>query len=339
MGRTDVDRAIEELLEEGETFTSGDLVRRTGRTRQALHRHLTRWEGAGRLVREGRGRATRYLRPAAAGFERGWPTKGLAEDSVWEEVRDWLDARTERTGAADETLHYVLTELVNNAIDHSEAQRVTVAAELVGDRLELTVRDAGIGALESLRGRLGLEDHLHALQELSKGKVTTWPERPTGEGIFFSSKLVARFELIANGLAWVIDNELPDQAICEVEDAPGTEVLCALSLRSETRPEQVFAQYTHDLEFDTTRCVVRLFEHGRRFVSRSEAKRLAAGLEKFRVVILDFRGVDGVGQGFVDELFRVWARAHRDVRLLPRNMNTAVEFMVRRGLPRMDRDG
>jgi hypothetical protein len=30
-----------------------------------------------------------------------------------------------------------------------------------------------------------------------------------------------------------------------------------------------------------------------------------AGLERFRDVIVDFRGVQEVGQGFVDEVFRV----------------------------------
>jgi hypothetical protein len=63
------------------------------------------------------------------------------------------------------------------------------------------------------------------------------------------------------------------------------------------------------------------------------AKRLLANLERFREVILDFRGVEGVGQGFVDEVFRVWARDHPEVKLIPVEMNEAVEFMVRRGLP------
>ena len=69
-------------------------------------------------------------------------------------------------------------------------------------------------------------------------------------------------------------------------------------------------------------------------VSRSEAKRLVADLDRFREVILDFTGVTGVGQGFVDQIFRVWARAHPEVKLVPREMNAAVEFMVRRGTPR-----
>ena len=49
--------------------------------------------------------------------------------------------------------------------------------------------------------------------------------------------------------------------------------------------------------------------------------------------MLDFQGVRGVGQGFVDEVFRVWPRSHPGIRLVPQNMNQAVSFMVRRGLP------
>jgi hypothetical protein len=75
---------------------------------------------------------------------------------------------------------------------------------------------------------------------------------------------------------------------------------------------------------------IRLSEHGRHFVSRSAAKQLAEGLDQFREVELDFHGVDGIGQGFADELLRVWARAHPGTRLLPTRMNDAVTFMVRR---------
>jgi hypothetical protein len=77
---------------------------------------------------------------------------------------------------------------------------------------------------------------------------------------------------------------------------------------------------------------VQLFAQGQSFISRSEAKRLANGLERFDNVIVDFQGVNEVGQGFVDELFRVWQREHRDVKLTPVNMSLAVEQMVRRGI-------
>ena len=77
---------------------------------------------------------------------------------------------------------------------------------------------------------------------------------------------------------------------------------------------------------------MKLFEIGARFVSRSEAKRLLHGLERFREVVLDFARVTEVGQGFADELFRVWAGAHPDTQLRPTNAVPEVRFMIERAL-------
>ena len=48
----------------------------------------------------------------------------------------------------------------------------------------------------------------------------------------------------------------------------------------------------------------------------------------------DFTGVTDVGQGFVDELLRVWPTAHPGKTVIPVNVdNPAVDFMIKRGLP------
>ena len=69
---------------------------------------------------------------------------------------------------------------------------------------------------------------------------------------------------------------------------------------------------------------------GKTLVSRSEAKRLVARLTDFRQVILDFSGVQVAGQGFCDEVFRVFAHAHPHVTLEPVGMSDTVAFMVNR---------
>ena len=58
-----------------------------------------------------------------------------------------------------------------------------------------------------------------------------------------------------------------------------------------------------------------------RFISRSEAHRLLTGFDRFRAVVLDFKGVEEIGQGFADETFRVWAAAHPLVKLKPVEMS------------------
>lgn len=75
---------------------------------------------------------------------------------------------------------------------------------------------------------------------------------------------------------------------------------------------------------------VRLFETARTFISRPEGKRLCAGLERFSEALLDFQGVTAVGQGFCDEVFRVWARAHPGTRLLLVNACEDVEWFIRK---------
>ncbi|MNC91531.1 hypothetical protein D3C83_78130 [compost metagenome] len=67
-----------------------------------------------------------------------------------------------------------------------------------------------------------------------------------------------------------------------------------------------------------------------KLVSRSQAKRLLARVEKFKVVILDFTGVDAIGQAFADEVFRVFARQHPEIELSAIKANQAVLEMLDR---------
>ncbi len=48
----------------------------------------------------------------------------------------------------------------------------------------------------------------------------------------------------------------------------------------------------------------------------------------FRTVLLDFSGVKIIGQGFADELFRVFASAHPHIDLIPVRANTDVQMMI-----------
>ena len=78
------------------------------------------------------------------------------------------------------------------------------------------------------------------------------------------------------------------------------------------------------------RATIRLGTLGTGLVSRSEARRLLEGLAKFTHVTLDFGGVEVVGQGFCDEVFRVFARTHPEIALEPIGMNEPIAFMVAR---------
>ncbi len=335
MARNDKDKLLR-LFDDREVIRNRDVAALFGITRQAAHYHLRRLVQEGELVLVGAGRGARYRRAGLRGPRRYvYRTAGLAEEEVWQE----LVAREARLRELDEVprsvFEYALTELVNNAVDHSGAPEVEVVLEAgeEGGTIALQVTDEGEGIFEHLRRGLGLDSDLEALQELSKGKATTMPERHTGEGIFFVSKAADRFEVTSGRLNWVVDNVIDDMAVLELSSLRAGTAVRFEARPGEARPlEELFEEYTEDFEFLRTRTVIKLFDIGVRFVSRSEAKRLLNGLARFREVVLDFKGVAGVGQGFADEVFRVWARAHPEVRLIPENMSEPVRFMVWRAL-------
>jgi hypothetical protein len=82
--------------------------------------------------------------------------------------------------------------------------------------------------------------------------------------------------------------------------------------------------------FHKTAIPVQLLQYGEEsLMSRSQAKRLITRFDRFLEVVLDFTGVDMIGQGFADELFRVFAAAHPQVHLSPINCNENVKNMIR----------
>jgi hypothetical protein len=183
-----------------------------------------------------------------------------------------------------------------------------------------------------------LASDFEAVQELSKGKRTTDRKRHTGEGIFFTSKAVDIFRLTSSGVRWTVDNLRHDTALGVVPASGGTSVVCQIDPQTDRSLAGIFHEFSRDHAFVKTRPVVKLFAIGTTFVSRSEARRLLDGLEAdFETVEVDFAGVTDVGQGFVDELLRVWPAAHPDKTVIPANMNPAVQFMIERGLSRVQR--
>jgi hypothetical protein len=73
-------------------------------------------------------------------------------------------------------------------------------------------------------------------------------------------------------------------------------------------------------------------EHGPRLISRSQAKQVTANLDKFTEITFDFKEIKIVGQGFVDQIFRVFKNQHPEIKLNYINSNKDVEFMIKRGI-------
>jgi anti-sigma regulatory factor (Ser/Thr protein kinase) len=332
MPRPSVRHRVLILFAGGAHLQAGEVAKAVQVSRQAAHRHLTALVSDGALKVEGRGRSVTYRAAASLPFARRYPRGVLAEDRVWNELAAEQKDIGRLSGPARSVFHYAFTEMLNNAIEHSSSKEVEVCFDAIPGGLAFEVIDEGVGVFAHLRKELRLASDLEAIEELSKGKITTMPEGHSGEGIFFSSKVADRFELDSGGLRWTVDNRRQDVAVGAAPPRRGTRVRFEASLKPARTLRQVFDEYTVDFQFMRTRIVVKLFTRGDTFISRSEARRVTSGLERFREVVLDFRGVVEVGQGFVDEIFRVWAVAHRRTKVMPVNLTKEVEFMIKRTL-------
>jgi len=261
--------------------------------------------------------------------------KGLAEDQVWmRDVAPLLDVLPRNVL---DIAHHGLTEMVNNAIDHSEGVRVTVTVDVNAGRLVMMVADDGVGIFRKITRALALPDERLALLELSKGKLTTDPRRHSGEGVFFTSRMFDQFQIASGELVFDHDHEDVADLLydLEAEDVrTGTTVLMEIAVDSTRTDREVFEAYSSgpdEYAFAKTVVPVRLARIGdENLVSRSQAKRLLQRVERFRHVVLDFDGVERIGQAFGDEIFRVFALAHPDVELVATHAAPEVQQMIRR---------
>ena len=321
------------------TIRTADVVRFSGISRQAAARHLRELITSGKLAKEGSTHSARYIpfdAPGAAsrrapGIVLSYSLRNLEEDRVFEQLDHRMNLKRKLSPAAFRIVQYAFTEMLNNAIDHSKASQVRIEARFDHGSFVFRVLDRGIGAFESVRKKFRLKDAYEAAEHLLKGKQTTAPERHSGQGIFFASRIADHFVLESAALKLDVDNRLQDVALLDVPRVRGTIVGFFLKQRSRKNLKEIFDAYSdRDLAFDKTEVKIRLSRTAGEYVSRSEARRLLFGLEKFRRLVIDFKGVRGIGQGFADEVFRVFCGQHPRIRVEPLHMSPSVAFTVGR---------
>ena len=328
---TSIATEIEGLFASHETITSGQVARAAGASRQAAHYQLKELERKGDIIHEGAGRGGRYRRRAQR--QTSYPLHDLDENEVWGEESSALqqmDLVVFDNPKVRPILNFVFTEMVNNAIDHSEGNTLTVRWFVNSNMIAFEVEDDGVGAFRKMRESRSLESDFDAIGEIAKGKQTSAPVQHSGLGIYFSSRMVSEFVLTSGHLTWTVDNRRDDEAIGWLDDERiGTRVRCEVDATTTNTPQEAFDTLTDPdaIGSNKTKIRISLFEGGG-FVSRAEAKKLGSHLESFGMVELDFEGIEGVGQGFVDELFRVWHNNHPQTRLVPVRANRSILSMI-----------
>ena len=313
-----------------------DIVRRAQEqfdiSRQAVNRLLRGLIAEGVVTASGqtRNRAYTLVSIQSARFETPL-SASLHEDEIWrDKVRSLLNGVPSNIL---EICQFGLTEMLNNAIDHSEGKALTVSVSRTAAAIQLEVMDDGVGIFLKIKRDLNLADARYALLELSKGKLTTEPAHHSGQGIFFTSRAFDRFIIHANGMRF--EHNTPDRDWLmgdEPTTEPGTQVVMSIGLQTRRTLPEVFERFASSeagYGFDRTIVPVKLAQYGdENLVSRSQAKRLLTRFDRFKEVLLDFKDVAFIGQAFADEVFRVYRNEYPEVNLTYINAAPVVESMI-----------
>jgi anti-sigma regulatory factor (Ser/Thr protein kinase) len=331
--------SIRQFITEEIENSSKDIVNLTGKrfgiSRQAVNRHIHKLIEDGVIIAEGSTRQRKYrLKPFIDERFHFTVTDDLEEDVVWRDyIRPYLKNISQNVL---DICHYGITEMVNNVIDHSGGTIMSIHLYQTKINIGFSILDNGVGIFKKIQTEFGLADPSHAILELAKGKLTTDPEHHTGEGIFFSSRMFNRFSISSRNL-FFDHNEIGHDWLLGFEaengsETEGTFIVMWISTNSTRTTKKIFDEYSDkDDDYGFTRTIVPvvLAKYGdENLVSRSQAKRLLARLEKFREVIMDFDKVETIGRAFADEIFRVFQKRNPHVHLMYINANDEVKRSI-----------
>jgi len=327
---------LRKIDQDGEV-TSRDIQDEADITRQSAHKYLKELRQQGLIRKIGKTKGVKYVRDEPGmntehSIQRTYQSDRLEEDKIFRELSLELHLQKQLTPQASDITAYAFTELMNNAIEHSGSKNIRVVFELKPYDLVFHIKDYGVGIFAHIRDSLGLDSEREALQDLLKGKTTTDELRHSGEGIFFSSKAADIMRISSHNLALHFNNRQDELYTQTRSRQQGTTVEFTVSRNSKKDLSDIFERYSgeeYDYSFSKTEVTVSLFtEEEHQFISRSEARRLLHRLDKFEKIVLDFDGIKIIGQGFADQIFRVFQREHPAIDIEPINANDAVAAMI-----------
>lgn len=337
----DIRKAILQIANEQKTFKTSGVVNKLGGkiSRQYISALISQMVKDGFLLKGGSTASSFYVLPANENLiveiiKLRFKRNQIKEHEVFDRLRDRYNLVKGLSENIQSILFYAFTEMLNNAIEHSQSENIEIEIRKEKSNLTFIVNDFGIGVFKNVMQQRGLNSEIEAMQDLLKGKTTTRPHSHTGEGIFFTSKIADIFLLESFEYRLRVDNLIKDVFFEELKPSKnGTKVIFTISNKSTKHLNDVFKRFVvnpGEPGFNKTEILVRLFVRGTIYISRSQARRILSGLDKYESIILDYEKVDTVGQAFTDEIYRVFKRNNPNIKIESRSMIEPVKFMVER---------
>ncbi len=340
MNIMDVRSLILEKIARNKEIKAVDIIKATGFSRAYIDRFFKELRDEGKIILIGKANQAHYVIASKKAVSRAkrkllnayriLENKNLSEDIVLEEIKRETGIFLNLPKNVSDILDYAFLEMLNNAIEHSNSKKIIVIVKRDKSGIYFEIIDQGIGIFKNIMEKRNLKNELEAIQDLLKGKQTTKPEEHTGEGIFFTSKVTDRLIIKSSIKELIFDNRLKDVFIRDIKLIKGTKVRFEISKKSKRELNKIFEEYAgQSYEFSKTKVAVNLYKMDKAYISRSQARRVMAGLDKFKTIILNFKDVETIGQAFADEVFRVWQRKHPQIKINYINCNENVDFIIK----------
>jgi anti-sigma regulatory factor (Ser/Thr protein kinase) len=341
----DMKKLIMEMFERKEEVKASDIVKTTDFSRAYINRFFQDLRIEGKVVLIGKANRARYVLANKEAVKKAakkigditltLQNKGLLEDKILNDIKKKTGIFFGIRKNISDILGYAFSEMLNNAIEHSDSKTIKVTMKKEKDNISFKVIDKGVGIFNNIMRKKKLQNTMEAIQDLLKGKQTTAPAMHSGEGIFFTSKVADVLLIQGSRKKIVFNNILDDIFINDIKKITGTKIAFSVDLNSKKNLNEIFRQYTDSsFEFSKTTVTIRLYKMESKYISRSQARRIVSGLEKFKTITLDFKDVKLLGQGFADEIFRVWKSNHPNISIRAINADENVEFMINRAKPK-----
>ena len=163
------DTLILRIIDSGEQHVTKTAASELGLSRQTIASRLGRMVDSHVIKAEGSGRGRRYELLPLFDVRKQYGLDGLDEGYLW--TGDIAPLLFDLPSNVIDIWQYGVTEMVNNAIDHSEGQQVTVHVRRNALRTTVRVRDDGEGIFHRIQRLMGLYDPRESILELAKGKL------------------------------------------------------------------------------------------------------------------------------------------------------------------------
>jgi len=336
---------ILQIIKEKGRVTSGEITGVVGVSRQYVNMVMTDLIAENQVIKLGGTRNAFYVSKdyilkhpevVPTVLKKSYKNQELEEHKILLEIEEKFPRIAELPENIKSIFTFAFSEIFNNAIEHSLSKSISIEVAVHEKYLSFVVNDSGVGVFRNIMKKKNLKSEIEAIQDLLKGKTTTLPKSHSGEGIFFTSKAGDAFILNSFGYQLVVNILKHDVSVHRTPiKKRGTKVIFRIGTDSKRHLNDVFKKYTNlakegDYGFDKTEIRVKLFTAGGVHISRSQARRILAGLEKFKIILFDYEKVPIVGQAFADEIYRVFQELHPDIYLESENMSDGVRFMVER---------